>query len=754
MIDLNLKKLLSGILAITTLASTIPSTLAANIDTDGGNSKVPAKVTAEAAHFSVTVPTTLPITVQADGTVLTADNTKIVNNSMGPVSVTKIAVEGQNGWEIVDFTSDLTSQMNQKKFGLQLISNNVQPDGTCGLVGFNVIPGNSGSLDLPYDANIAVQTSAIEKQPIANVTFTVGWDELIRLNGYKIKDSDSNELDTYNVLKNGTIDLDAYSQMSDGSESPADGGTWSSTSTDVATVDPSTGVVSPAEVGTTTIKYEQDGLSAEVTLNVTVSGYNITVPESVETSDGKYQLDIGDEVQLSVAETYSITPGSWESNASDVLSVDTTGKITAKSGGDATITYTRGDKQASVNFHVIGSFTVTYISDGNGTVGESSRVFKEGSKLTFPTPTANTGYNFVKWVNSSTNEDVTTSTVVNDNITVKAVFDKQTFTVNYISGGNGTVSESSRTFKYGDKLTFPSTTPSKYYIFDKWVNSANSSTVTNSNTVTKNMTIKALFKVNEDSLSLYYNFTDDLNTSGWKVRLNSAFKSALNKSTPISYNEWNPGEPLPVIPSIYKGKPVTNMSEMFYVCNSVKSLDLSNFDTSKVTDMGYMFWDCSSLSSLDLSSFDTSKVTNMIRMFSDCSSLSSLDLSSFDTSAVTVMGSMFSGCSSLSSLDLSSFDTSKVTNMESMFYSCSNLTSLDLSSFNTSKVTKMNMMFSNCSSLTSLDLSSFDTSKASMRYMFQYCNKFNPAYGKTQEDCNRLNASGTMYSSKNFVVKS
>ena len=617
MIDLNLKKLLSGILAITTLASTIPSTLAANIDTDGGNSKVPAKVTAEAAHFSVTVPTTLPITVQADGTVLTADDTKIVNNSMGPVSVTKIAVEGQNGWEIVDFTSDLTSQMNQRKFGLQLISNNVQPDGTCGLVGFNVIPGNSGSLDLPYDANIAVQTSAIEKQTIANVTFTVGWDELIRLNGYKIKDSDSNELDTYNVLKNGTIDLDAYSQMSDGSESPADGGTWSSTSTDVATVDPSTGVVSPVEVGTTTIKYEQDGLSAEVTLNVTVSGYNITVPESVETSAGKYQLDIGDEVQLSVAETYSITPGSWESTAPDVLSVDSsTGKITAKSGGDATITYTRGDKQASVNFHVLT---------------QQESIEKE--------------------------------------------------------------------------------------------------------------TIK------------YYDFTDDQSTGGWKVSLKKGFENAINNDS--SFEDWSAGEPVPVIPSTYQGKPVTSTAGLFATLTGNNDLIIDNLDTSNVTDMSSMFFQLGM--TLIIRDLDTSNVTDMSSMFNEYGRHAAiddtLDLSMLNTSSATNMERMFES-GEMKNIKLSPlFDTSKVTNMNGMFYSCNNLTSLDLSSFNTSKVTKMDMMFSNCSSLTSLDLSSFDTSKASMRYMFQYCNKFNPAYGKTQEDCNRLNANGTMYSSKNFVVK-
>lgn len=34
------------------------------------------------------------------------------------------------------------------------------------------------------------------------------------------------------------------------------------------------------------------------------------------------------------------------------------------------------------------------------------------------------------------------------------------------------------------------------------------------------------------------------------------------------------------------------MSYMFYNCTSVKSLNLSGFDTHNVTDMGSMFADC------------------------------------------------------------------------------------------------------------------------------------------------------------------
>jgi len=94
-------------------------------------------------------------------------------------------------------------------------------------------------------------------------------------------------------------------------------------------------------------------------------------------------------------------------------------------------------------------------------------------------------------------------------------------------------------------------------------------------------------------------------------------------------------------------KLLNSTSHMFWRCSSLKSIDLSSFNTSKVSDMKLMFFECSSLKSIDLSSFNTSNVTNMSYMFSECSSLASIDLSSFNTSNATDMNCMLYKCSSL-----------------------------------------------------------------------------------------------------------
>ena len=170
---------------------------------------------------------------------------------------------------------------------------------------------------------------------------------------------------------------------------------------------------------------------------------------------------------------------------------------------------------------------------------------------------------------------------------------------------------------------------------------------------------------------------------------------------------------------------VKYMSDMFWGCQKLSSLDLSKFNTEKVEGMTSMFEECKNLSSLDLSKFNTEKVTDMRGMFYNCSTLTSLDLSNFNTANVMEMGNMFYNCSTLTSLDLSNFNTEKVESMMGMFFSCSALTSLDLSNFNTKKVRYMNSMFNACSALTTIYAGDkFVTTKVENgSYMFSDCTK-------------------------------
>ena len=143
-------------------------------------------------------------------------------------------------------------------------------------------------------------------------------------------------------------------------------------------------------------------------------------------------------------------------------------------------------------------------------------------------------------------------------------------------------------------------------------------------------------------------------------------------------------------------KPVVSMSYMF-LNSQAKSLDLSNFDTSKVNNMLGMFWS-SQATTLDISNFDTSNVTSMGSMF-HISQATILDVSGFNTSKVTNMYNMFASSKAVT-LDVSSFDTSNVTNMGYMFNNANNLKTIYVSSkFNIDTVTSSTNMFYGCTSL-------------------------------------------------------
>jgi surface protein len=94
---------------------------------------------------------------------------------------------------------------------------------------------------------------------------------------------------------------------------------------------------------------------------------------------------------------------------------------------------------------------------------------------------------------------------------------------------------------------------------------------------------------------------------------------------------------------------VTNMSEMFFGCYNLKSIDLSSFNTANATNMDFMFYYCGSLESLDLNSFDIGKLKSAYCMFWHCESLQTIYCNAdWSRSAeLTSSTDMFAGCTSL-----------------------------------------------------------------------------------------------------------
>ena len=168
----------------------------------------------------------------------------------------------------------------------------------------------------------------------------------------------------------------------------------------------------------------------------------------------------------------------------------------------------------------------------------------------------------------------------------------------------------------------------------------------------------------------------------------------------------------------------SNLSSAFYNCISLVSLKFYYFNTSFVSDFSYMLYNCKNLKYFSFvnSYLRNNLTTNMKGMFQNCESLVSLDLSLFYTSKVEIMWDMFKNCKSLEYLDISDFDTSRVTDMESMFEGCSSLISLNINNFKTPNVRYMNKMFRGCIRLESLYFNNINsTSLGTMQQMFYNC---------------------------------
>ena len=167
-----------------------------------------------------------------------------------------------------------------------------------------------------------------------------------------------------------------------------------------------------------------------------------------------------------------------------------------------------------------------------------------------------------------------------------------------------------------------------------------------------------------------------------------------------------------------------NCYEFFYntqtatAMGALKTLDISNSNTSRVEDMTRMFRNCSALTSLDLNQWDTSKVTSLERIFYGCTGLEELNIKQWDVSSVTTINYAFYNMASLEELDLSGWNTSSLTTMSQVFFKSNKLRSIDASGWDTSKVTNMYATFAYLPELESVNITGWDARKVENAYGF------------------------------------
>lgn len=118
---------------------------------------------AAAPNFNITVPISLPVTMDAAGNITVSNDKAIVNNSAMAVKVASVSVSGQNGWS--QRTGSEFTAANQYDIKI----NNSVPDSAA--ASFGTIEANGGTAAVNYSVLVPRQSSAVN-QTIAKVEYT------------------------------------------------------------------------------------------------------------------------------------------------------------------------------------------------------------------------------------------------------------------------------------------------------------------------------------------------------------------------------------------------------------------------------------------------------------------------------------------------------------------------------------------------------------------------------------------------------
>lgn len=560
--------------------------------------------TALAANIDAIVPASLPITVSADGSVVTATNASIQNYGSDPLSVSSINVAGQNGWSLATKDTAATAAIGDKVIAMAFNGQWSDTNGVVNVASFDKIAAK-GSLPLKYDAKAPAAKTA-ESEEAATATFVV-------------KDLSAPTMAAGSSWYKSTVDRNTITKitfMDSYTPSTAADEKW------FADVD-NTGSITCYRTGTEII-IVGDG-SGKIKANANAS-YMFSNPthkstfSKLSSFEGLNLLDTSQVTNMSYMFYYCLGLTNL-----DVSPFNTFNVTNMDSMFSACVSLT------SLS---LSNFDTSHVTS-------MSSMFKDCVSLTdvdvsnFETECVINMSNMFAACFDLTTLDVShfnTSNTVNMADMFSACDSLEYIDVSHFNTSN--VIDMSGMFASCDvsNLDLSHFDTSKVTSMAGMFRACSSLTsIDVSNFNTSNVTnIGGMFYSCKSITSLdLTNFdTSNVTTMGSMF----SYCSGLTNLNLSNFNTAN----------------VTDMRSMFKGCKGLTSLDVSNFNTANVTTLSSMFDGCSGLPSLDLSSFDSSQVTSMSYMFYSCSGLTTIYASdTWNTDKVTSSNYMFTGCTNL-----------------------------------------------------------------------------------------------------------
>ena len=208
-----MKKILSLVLAFSLCLCLGATAFAAEIGTSGGSGTTPISLTTTnngiggiggeggeggeggitATKLNVVVPTALPMAMSDDGTVVTATDCRVINNSYGAVRIKSVTISAANDWHLTAFGDKSTlagEKVDSNKLGFAMsIGGGEQvktasdaatqalisaPIAGCFMTGIGDTAHNFAPID--YAAIVTPLSSAVSNATVANIVIVVEWD--------------------------------------------------------------------------------------------------------------------------------------------------------------------------------------------------------------------------------------------------------------------------------------------------------------------------------------------------------------------------------------------------------------------------------------------------------------------------------------------------------------------------------------------------------------------------------------------------
>ena len=186
---------------------------------------------------------------------------------------------------------------------------------------------------------------------------------------------------------------------------------------------------------------------------------------------------------------------------------------------------------------------------------------------------------------------------------------------------------------------------------------------------------------------------------------------------------------------------IEDLSYMFAICLNLKSIDLSGISFVNVKDISYIFANCLSLETVIIpNDAEINNIEKIAYAFANCQNLVSLDLSKFYFHEVEDFSYLFFSCISLENLKFSTKKINRVQNFDHTFYNCSKIQAIDLSNINMTSATNLSNTFSYCEQLKSIkfDINEINNDVIDMNNTFSNCKSI------TSLDLRFINATGNI----------